>query len=163
MAPAAVDPSKARTAFAGQLAEALCSCAQRVAGRRGCRSASPVVSALPTAPLSVSSAAKDTAAPLGSIHEEHQGEHVTPSYAAVAARDTQKSDAERRRRSYSRRGSACAETSVGCAGTAAAEAPAGIDEVPFARRAALAGRVFRGGKCDGTFSFVFGYLRKNLR
>ncbi len=165
-AATAADPSKARKAFAGQLAEALCSRAQRVAGRRGCRSASPVVATSLTAPLPASSgAAKDAAAPLSSIHEEEQDEHVTPSYAAMVAGDTEKSgsQSQKARRAPGRRGSACAETSLGCESAAAAEAPAGIDEVPFARRAALAGRVFRGGKCDGTFLLnIFGDLGKNL-
>lgn len=31
----------------------------------------------------------------------------------------------------------------------------GPDEVPFGRRAMLAGRSFRGGKCDGMFFFYF--------
>ncbi|KJA17277.1 hypothetical protein HYPSUDRAFT_46612 [Hypholoma sublateritium FD-334 SS-4] len=140
--------SVARTAFAGQLAEALCSRAQRVAGRRGCRpssSTTPLPSTDSAALLAGTACATDGASPLDAIHEEQ--EH-SASYAEVAAQKRAPS-AQKSRRAAGRRGAACAEAPPAAAGRSALEdAPAGADEVPFARRAALAGRVFRGGKCD---------------
>ncbi|KJA17279.1 hypothetical protein HYPSUDRAFT_218997 [Hypholoma sublateritium FD-334 SS-4] len=82
----------------------------------------------------------------------------------ASTRDAQKRmpSAQKSRRVAGRGSAELPPTTVGAgAGSgrgALEDAPAGGDEVPFARRAGLAERVFCGGKCDGAFLFDISVL-----